>query len=1055
MLYEKSNGNFSEELFENPTSEYRAAPFWAWNDKLEKAELLRQIEVFKKMGLGGFHMHVRCGLQTPYLGEEFMDLISSCVDKAESEKMLAYLYDEDRWASGAAGGYVTENPLFRAKHVDFTSIRDESVETRKAFSGYVYTDYDGAPKDYVGTKTGYERGKKYLLAVYDVTLDKDGYLKYYKKTTPEAETIGKKWYAYVNIDPSSGWFNGYGYIDALSKAACEKFVEVTYEAYLKKVGDKFGKTIPSIFTDEPHFERFVPLGYSKTSDFARCAWTTDFPSTFYARYGYDIVDKLPEVFFKLKNAPNTALYHLLDHLTDRFRSGFIKTCGDWCKAHGLNFTGHVLYEDSLINQTAYVGETMRSYPEFGMPGIDMLCNAVELTTAKQTQSVVRQYGKEGMTSELYGVTGWDFDFRGHKFQGDWQAALGVTLRVPHLSWYGMRGSAKRDYPASISYQSAWCDEYGYVENHFARLNVCLTRGKPLVDVCVIFPIESEWINYSAKDLSAKAAEEVENNFQNITRWLLNGTIDFDFISESLLTETPAVIEDKKFKVGDMAYKVVIVPALKTIRKTTLCALKNFTENGGVVLLAGTAPKLVDGLVSNEAEKFFNKRAKKCDYTETSLLDALECVRYLSLKYAVGDNSGTSANDYLYQLRKDGSDKWLFFARFVEINRYDFSSTKKDDLLITLHEKVYPLVYDTVTGKIKTPEYKFDHGKTVIRAALYGQDSLLLKLCAEKPAKKYPTRDDLNYYEAKTPSKTVDFKTAVNYNLSEENPLVLDIAKWSENGVDYNPAEEILKIDEKLRKIKGYPYADGRDVQPWRIKETAEKEYVYLKYSFLSEVTLPATLATEGTSEIIFNKRQIPVVYDGYYVDKHIHKVKLGNLKKGENELIIKAPFSKRTSLENNFILGNFGVFVAGATAKITAKPEKITFGSVVNQGLPFYGAKLSYNTEFNLNKKSDVVVTASLYRGALITVYLDEKEVGKIVYAPYKLALKNLPRGKHTLTFKLDITRVNTFNALHNCSKHPWAGPSYWYPTGSDFAYEYQLKDNGILKSPVVDIYEK
>ena len=56
-------------------------------------------------------------------------------------------------------------------------------------------------------------------------------------------------------------------------------------------------------------------------------------------------------------------------------------------------------------------------------------------------------------SELYGVTSWSFDFRRHKLQGDWQAALGITLRVPHLSWVSMKGEAKRDYPASINYQS--------------------------------------------------------------------------------------------------------------------------------------------------------------------------------------------------------------------------------------------------------------------------------------------------------------------------------------------------------------------------------------------------------------------------------------------------------------------------------------------------------------------------------------------------------------------------------------------------------------------------
>ena len=93
-----------------------------------------------------------------------------------------------------------------------------------------------------------------------------------------------------------------------------------------------------------------------------------------------------------------------------------------------------------------------------------------------------------MTSELYGVTNWDFDFRGHKLQGDWQAALGVTVRVPHLTWTSMAGEAKRDYPASISYQSPWYKEYPLVENYFARVNTALTRGVPHVKLAVIHPV---------------------------------------------------------------------------------------------------------------------------------------------------------------------------------------------------------------------------------------------------------------------------------------------------------------------------------------------------------------------------------------------------------------------------------------------------------------------------------------------------------------------------------------------------------------------------------------
>ena len=60
MLYKKNDSSsLSDELFKVPTSEYRGAPFWSWNCKLDKEELLRQIEELKEMGFGGFHMHCR------------------------------------------------------------------------------------------------------------------------------------------------------------------------------------------------------------------------------------------------------------------------------------------------------------------------------------------------------------------------------------------------------------------------------------------------------------------------------------------------------------------------------------------------------------------------------------------------------------------------------------------------------------------------------------------------------------------------------------------------------------------------------------------------------------------------------------------------------------------------------------------------------------------------------------------------------------------------------------------------------------------------------------
>ena len=48
MLYpQNQEPQLSDALFKHPTSEYRGTPFWAWNGKLSRDELLRQIKIFK------------------------------------------------------------------------------------------------------------------------------------------------------------------------------------------------------------------------------------------------------------------------------------------------------------------------------------------------------------------------------------------------------------------------------------------------------------------------------------------------------------------------------------------------------------------------------------------------------------------------------------------------------------------------------------------------------------------------------------------------------------------------------------------------------------------------------------------------------------------------------------------------------------------------------------------------------------------------------------------------------------------------------------------------
>lgn len=1020
MLYKKNvEKSLKTELFKNPTSEFRGTPFWALNSYLTKEEMYRQIDVFKEMGLGGFHLHVRTGLENEYLSEEYMELIKDTVVKAKSEEMLAWLYDEDRWPSGAAGGLVTKDEKYRSRCLFFTPFKEEK---------------------YSGINDYWVNKKENPIACYDVILDSDGFLSSYKKIGENDEAKGTKWYAFLELANPSSWYNGQTYLDTLSSDAVKKFIEVTHEKYKDKVGDEFDKTVPAIFTDEPQFTRKAVLNNSFDKMNITMPWTDNVPELYKEMYGEDIFDTLPEIFWdKPDSAPSIHRYRYHDSIAELFATSFADTVGGWCNENGIALTGHMMQEPTLNSQTASLGEAMRSYRSFNLPGIDMLCNRHEFTTAKQAQSAVHQFGCEGMISELYGVTGWDCDFRTYKHQGDWQACLGVTIRVPHLSWYSMKGEAKRDYPASIHYQSPWYKKYNLIEDHFARVNTALTRGKPIVKVGVIHPVESFWLHWGPNDKSAIFRENLDEGFQNVTKWLLEGSVDFNFISESLL---PSLCKEGSapLKVGEMEYDAIIVPGCETLRKTTVERLEQFRKNGGKLIFMGDAPSLVDAVPSDYAKSLFEK-SEKIDFSRASLLTALEDVRTLSIRYA----DGKLTDNYIYQMREDNDCKWLFICCSKEPDNKHIDNGR--DIQIILNGTFSPEIYNTENGEIKPIKAEYQEEKTIIRYRIFGYDSILLKLVDGKTdcekAQHIPSTSGEMLCEM------------CDYELSEENILVLDMAQWKiDDDKDYFPKEEVLRLDNLIRKRLGMDERGGQVVQPWVYGKLPKDHRATLKFTFNSEIDYEgAILALEDAdvAEVTFNGKKITEREEGFYVDISIGRMNLGNIIKGENILEITLPFGETANLENVFVLGNFGVKVTSSIAVITSLPEKISFGSLLNQGFPFYSGAVTYKIKTKAENGS-LTVTASDYMGTLVEVSVDGEIKGDIIYPPYTLEIKGIPNGEHEIGLKLYTHRSNSFGPIHLVDvNEKWLGPDVWRTEGINWSYEYVLRTTGILKTPVIN----
>ena len=1031
MLYKKNGSpKLDQKLFENPTAEYRGTPFWAWNCELKKEELLWQMEVLKKMGFGGGHMHVRTGMATPYLSDEYMDLIKACVDKAKSEEMLAWLYDEDRWPSGAAGGLVTKDKEFRARHLLFTPVPYDNG------NGAVLMENSSARA--ARTENGY------LLAAFDVQLDKEGYLISAKKIEENEEAVYEKWYAYVEQNSESGWYNNQTYVDTLNKKAMQRFIDITYEAYNRTIGDEFDKTVPSIFTDEPQFTRKSTLKFATDKDDVTLPWTDDLAETFGAAYeGEDVIAGIPELIWDRADGEVSLIrYHYHDHICERFAQAFADQCGAWCREHGMALTGHMMEEPTLESQTAALGEAMRSYRGFDLPGIDMLCARFEYTTAKQTQSAVHQFGYEGMLSELYGVTNWDFDFRGHKLHGDWQAALGVTIRVPHLSWVSMAGEAKRDYPASISYQSPWWEQYRLVEDHFARVNTAMTRGVPVVKVGVIHPVESYWLHWGPAEQTAMVRDELDQNFQNLTEWLLFGSVDFDFISESLLP-TQCEKGGAPLQVGHMNYDVILVPGCETLRASTLERLEAFAAAGGKLVFAGQIPTLVDARPSSRPAEL----AAKCQcipLSEGAVLQAAEAGRVVEIR----NQTGSLTKNLLYQMRQDGDGRWLFICNAKE--PYNKDVARYQDLRIRVAGGWKPTLYQTMDGTTAPIEFETADGQTEIRCRMYDYDSMLLYL-EPCEAGSYAGCDG-----NAAAGQMLKLPVLMDYTLSEPNALLLDQAEYALDDEEWQPCEEILRLDNVCREKLSWPTRKEALAQPWVVPDEPITHSVKLRFTFNAAYAVSgASLAIEDAErlQLSLNGAAVPAQVTGWYTDKSIKTIALPELKAGENVLEVKVPFGRRTNLEWCYILGDFGVEVSGRYACIVPAREKIAFGDFTRQGLPFYGGNVTYHIPVT-TAGGELTLRSSHYRGALQKVSVDGGEAEAVIYPPYTVSLGSVPSGEHVIDLTLYGHKRNSFGPVHLADlKETWIGPGAWRSEGDRWCYDYKICEEGILSTP--EIIEK
>ena len=999
------------EEFRAPGAQYRAIPFWAWNGRLEQGELLRQIERLAQMGFGGFFMHSRTGLNTPYLGKEWFALTNACADKGKGLGLGAWLYDEDRWPSGTAGGAVTRNPAYRMHFLRLSEERP-GLESEPA-------------------------------ARFAVRMDGARWVSYRPLEADETVLPGETPLRFDVVEmPCSSFYNGTTYVDTMNREATETFLQMTHQRYVEECGERIGDSILGIFTDEPHRGSLMTsFGQGADAGEYQIPWTAALPQRFREKYGYDLMENLPALFLKKDEMPARIKWQYVELVEELFLENFARPIDQWCREHRLILTGHVLHEDSLTAQTAMSGSMMRYYAEMELPGIDFLgefgrCYWI----AKQLQSVARQLNKPRLLSELDGCTGWQMGFENYKAVGDWQALYGINLRCPHLAWYTMEGQAKRDYPASISHQSAWWKEYAYVEDYYARIARFAQDGTPVCRVLVVSPLESVWARIHpgwCDGLSGKEqrVKELEERYAQVFYLLQRRHIDFDYGDEGLMAEYAAA-EGNRLRVGQAYYDAVLVCGMDTVRGTTERMLREFAASGGRLIVCGEAPKAVDCLPGSPDWP----GALRVPFEEEALVAALR-------EYAVASITlpgGEPARDILCQAKQvDGE------TRLILLNDNREAAVNGVELSIAGSGPVTRFIPET--GDLERLPASESGGVVRVRLDFAPQAMLLLSVGGV-----YPEACAPRAYRAVCRKESP--AAAFRYELDEPNLCVLDQASVSLNGGAWSEELEILKADRHVRDAFRLPYRGGEMLQPWFIgqRDLPVCGEAALRFSFEVE-TMPA-----GPLYLVMEERQNfaaelngsrleSVAQDFSWVDAcfSAYEVPVALLQPGRNEVVLRTSYRESSNLEALYLMGAFGVRLDGARRTLIRLPETLRPGSVVSQGLPFYSGKITYLVPVprEVAGEGRLVLETGRFAGACITASGNGRRA-MIAWQPYEADVTGMVENG-VLRVTDVLTRRNTFGPLHLVPARAYAyGPDSFETTGAHFSAAYSLVDAGLLSAP-------
>ncbi len=998
--------------FENPPAAYRPMPLWVWNDRITREQIDEQLADFHDKGYGGVFVHPRPGLITPYLSDEWMELFKYTVATAKKLQMEVWIYDENSYPSGFAGGHVP----------------DQMPDSRGAALQMTRRDTLQQFKDNPPVCVLQQNGDQFENVTKQAQTQDLGVGTFYVFTTKPA-----------NPGP---WFGGFYYVDLMRRDVTQKFLSVTLDAYKKAIGEEFGGVVPGTFQDEAHVN---PAGGKNAINYTPALF-----DAFQKRWGYDLRLRLVSLLEPVGDYKQVR-HNYYQTILELFIDNWAKPYYEYCEANHLKLTGH--YWEHAFPWPHMCPDNMALTAYAQMPGIDLLMNQWSLDVhaqfgsariVKELGSVANQLGRHRTLSETYGAAGWDLSFLDQKRIGDWEYALGVNFMNPHLSYVTIMGARKRDHPQSFSYHEPWWKYYRTMMDYFGRLGVALTAGDQINPVLVLEPTSTMWMYYVPGQKGLRA-DTLGQQFQDFVHQLEALQVEYDLGCEDIMRNHGSR-DGAKLVVGKRSYSLVVLPpGMENLDKSTYRLLEDFISSGGRVLACNPVPAFIDGISSTAcadlAKRYPDRWLVRDEKVLAAAVAATEAVQCVTI------HNVTPANSLLFHHTRQLQDGRLTFVTNIS----DSQAVSAEIRLPGASAEQW----DLFTGQVKPYPFTAEAGQVRVPFQLQPGNSLLLFVSDKSAAS--PT-------EPKLSPTPVSLAGTMMIERRQDNVLTIDYCDLEVAG---HTAKDLYFYDAQRETFKQH----GLERNPWD-SAVQFKTNIIDKDKFAPESGFTATywldmspgVAARSISVVVeraelyavsINGKAVAPEKDEWWLDKHFSVFKIGELlKPGRNSITLQAkPFTIHTELEPIYVRGDFGLASQAKGFRLVAA-QPLRLGAWKEQGLPFYSEDVAYRqtvtiTSQDLQSKK-YCVALSNWKGIVAEAVVNDKPAGLFIVPPYRLDITSLlQQGENTIEVRVTGSLKNLLGPHHNNPPVGSAWPGMFQkgaPNGYPQGKEYDTRPYGLLE---------